>query len=622
MPLFSPLPTVTYLLGSLTFAAALLFAPAGAAFAQTTPASGATLFRNTRVFDGERMLPAQDILVANGLIVRLGQSITAPPGAVIVDGTGRTLLPGLIDSHTHSFDDALQQAVIFGVTTHLDMFTDHTFVRAMRAEQEAGRATHRADLFSSGTLVTAPRGHGTQFGLLIPTITSADSAQAFVDARIAEGSDWIKIAYDDGRAYGMGIPTIDRATLQAVISAAKRRNKLAVVHVGDAGSARTAIDVGANGLVHLFTDSMAGVGFAQRMAEREAFVIPTLVVLKSITGVGGGAPLVGDARLRPYLLPASRSSLAQGFPRRPGAPALDYAVAQNTVRELLAQGVAILAGSDAQNPGTAYGAALHRELELLVEAGLTPVQALSSATQIPARVFSLNDRGRVAPKMRADLLLVTGDPSRDITATRDIVGVWKSGVPIDRASFAQSVATLSAAAPRPAASLENGSISTFDAGTMTATLGMWFPSLDNMAGGTSTGRVQVVPGGANTTSHALSVTGTITNTVPYAWYGAMWTPGAPPMAPVDLSQFKGLRFNAQGDGQTYRVMVFAQSRGSAPLTRTFVAGPEWRTVEVTWADFGIDGRDVTGVVFAGGPQPGEFKFRVDGFTLITGDAAR
>ncbi len=607
---------------SLTIAAALLLPPAGSALAQPTPTSGATLFRNTRVFDGERMRPAQDVLVANGIIVRLGQSITAPVGAVIVDGTGRTLLPGLIDSHTHSFDDALQQAVIFGVTTHLDMFSDHAFVRARRAEQEAGRATNRADLFSSGTLVTAPRGHGTQFGLIIPTITSADSAQVFVDARIAEGSDWIKIAYDDGRAYGMGMPTVDRATLQAVIAAAKRRNKLAVVHVGDAGSARTAIDAGADGLVHLFTDASAGAGFAKRVAEQKAFVIPTLVVLKSITGVGGGAPLVDDARLRAYLLPASRSSLAQGFPRRPGAPATSYAVAQSTVRALHAEGVTILAGSDAQNPGTAYGAAMHRELELLVEAGLTPVQALSSATQIPARVFSLADRGRIAPNMRADLLLVTGDPSSDITATRDIVGVWKSGVPIDRASFAQRVVTLSARAPTPAGSLENGLVSTFDAGSLTASLGMWFPSPDNMAGGTSTGRVQVVTGGANASSHALSVTGTITNTVPYAWYGAMWTPGAPPMSPVDLSKFKGLRFNTQGDGQTYRVMVFAQSRGTAPLTRTFVAGTEWRAVELTWADFGIDGRDVTGVVFAGGPQPGVFAFRVDGFALITDASLR
>lgn len=618
------LPSIPFRTGcrALATLAWLMLTPPATAFAQPAPSGLATLFRNVRVFDGERMLAAQDVLAADGRIVRMGRSISAPAGAVVVDGTGRTLLPGLIDAHTHSFGDALQQALIFGVTTHLDMFSDFAFAQSMRAEQQAGRATDRADLYSASTMVTAPRGHGTQFGMLIPTITSADSAQAFVDARIAEGSDWIKIAYDDGRAYGMGMPTVDRATLQAVIAAAKQRDKLALVHVGDAASARTAIAAGADGLVHLFTDSAADGDFAKLVAERRAFVIPTLVVLKSITGVGGGAPLIEDARLREYLLPASRTSLAQAFPRRMGAPAVDYAIARATVRALHAQGVPILAGSDAQNPGTAYGAALHRELELLVEAGLTPLQALSAATAVPARHFKLNDRGRIAPNMRADLVLVAGDPSGDITATRAIVGVWKAGVPVDRASFAQRVAALAARAAAPAASLENGVVSTFDAGTLTASLGIWFPSPDNMAGGTSTGRVQVVTGGANSSSHALAVSGTITNTVPYAWYGAMWTPGTPPMSPVDLSQYQGLRFEAQGDGKTYRVMVFAQSRGTAPITRTFVANAEWRTVEVTWAQFGIDGRDVTGVVLAGGPQPGEFQFRVDGFRLIAGETPR
>src|ERR671913_74664 len=76
-----------------------------------------------------------------------------------------------------------------------------------RAGQNAGKADARADMFSAGILVTAPGGHGTEYGMTIPTITSPDSAQAFVDARLAEGSDWIKIVYDDGRAYGMSTPT-------------------------------------------------------------------------------------------------------------------------------------------------------------------------------------------------------------------------------------------------------------------------------------------------------------------------------------------------------------------------------------------------------------------------------
>jgi imidazolonepropionase-like amidohydrolase len=97
--------------------------------------------------------------------------------------------------------------------------------------------------------------------------------------------------------------------------------------------------------------------------------------------------------------------------------------------------VPILAGTDAPNPGTAHGISLHRELELLVRAGLPPVEALRAATSLPARAFRLLDRGRIAPGLRADLLLVGGDPTVDILATRNIRAVWKLGHATDREAF-------------------------------------------------------------------------------------------------------------------------------------------------------------------------------------------
>src|SRR5437764_1217104 len=96
------------------------------------------------------------------------------------------------------------------------------------------------------------------------------------------------------------------------------------------------------------------------------------------------------------------------------------------------RGVPILTGTDAGNPGTAPGASLHGELEYLVEAGLTPFQALVTATSATATAFRLPDRGRIAPGLRADLVLVNGDPTGDIRATRDIHEIWKAGVPLDR----------------------------------------------------------------------------------------------------------------------------------------------------------------------------------------------
>lgn len=95
-------------------------------------------------------------------------------------------------------------------------------------------------------------------------------------------------------------------------------------------------------------------------------------------------------------------------------------------------GAVLLAGTDTPNATGVHGASLHRELELLVQSGLTPTQALTAATESTADVFRLNDRGRIVPGRRADLLLVRGDPTRDITATRDIVHVWRSGVEFDR----------------------------------------------------------------------------------------------------------------------------------------------------------------------------------------------
>ena len=321
----------------LAAAAALGAVSLSPAHAQPAPA---TLFRGVRVFDGERMLGERDVLVQDGRIARVGTGISAPAGAAVVDGRGKTLLPGLIDAHTHTFGgDVGRQALVFGVTTELDMFTIPQTAAAARAEQAAGRARDRADLFSAGVLVTAPGGHGTEYGIRIPTLTSPDSAQVFVDARIAEGSDFIKLVYDDGHAYGMRLPTLTPEVMRAAIAAAHRRGKLAVVHPGGLAGARAAIDAGADGLVHLFVDQRPDAEFGRFVAAHRAFVIPTLTVLMSITGTGGAAPLADDARFASHLSPADMAMLRQGFPRRAGLPPVSYGAAENSIRQLLAAGV-------------------------------------------------------------------------------------------------------------------------------------------------------------------------------------------------------------------------------------------------------------------------------------------
>src|SRR5687768_17088249 len=148
--------------------------------ATSLPAQDSTiLIRGARVFDGTQLLGERDVLIRGGRIAAVARRLEAPAGASVVAASGKTLLPGFIDAHTHTFADVLSQALAFGVTTQLEQFTDPSMVRRWHDEQRTGKANSRADVFSAGVLITAPRGHGTQFGIAIPTIASPDSAQAF-----------------------------------------------------------------------------------------------------------------------------------------------------------------------------------------------------------------------------------------------------------------------------------------------------------------------------------------------------------------------------------------------------------------------------------------------------------
>ena len=574
----------------------------GARPARTQSATTGTSFvvRNVRVFDGEKTIANTHVVVRDGKIEAIGGAV--PSEFAAIDGTGRTVLPGLVDAHTHVFGDALVRALQFGVTTELDMFTDHSLARTLREEQSRpGGAAGRADLLSAGTLITAPGGHGTEYGLRIPTLESAQDAKAFVDARIAEGSDYIKIVYDSGGSYGLKIPTIDRATLQASVSAARAAKKLALVHIGSHDAANDAIAAGASGLIHLFADRAPEPDFAARVKASGAFVTPTLSVIQSTTGRSPGATLVEDKTILPYLTPAERAGLGASFPLRPGATrTTDHAVA--AVKALLATGVPLLAGTDAPNPGTAHGVSMHRELELLVAAGLTPEQALRAATSTPARIFGLNDRGRIAPGLRADLLLVEGDPTSNIVDTRRIAGIWKAGTRVERSTAAEGSTAEKA--------VTDGRVSGFDDGAVGAAFGAgWQISTDSMMGGKSQAAMKVVSGGAAGTTHALEVSGEMAAGAPYPWAGAMFFPASTPMTPVDLSKFKEIVFCVRGDGGS--LMVFATRLGRVPAVHPFAASSEWREVVVPLKSLGLDGSDVSGLLFSASDRPGPFRFAVD-----------
>jgi imidazolonepropionase-like amidohydrolase len=577
----------------------------------------ATLVQDVRVFDGKAVHERRSVLFDDARVVDADFRGSAPAGARIVKGAGRTLLPGLIDAHTHAFRQ-FDLPVLFGVTTQIDMFTAVPVMQDAKRSMAAGRHAGQADLFSAGTLATAPGGHGTQFGVPIPTLSSPGEAQAFVDARIAEGSDFIKIVLEAGGHGAGAMNSLDIATATALIEAAHRRGKLAVVHVSTEKDARAALDAGADALVHLFLgaapDATAVDSLARLAKRKNAFVIPTFTVMESMAGVHSD-DLLGDADLAALVGREGATTLKAryGQQARPQLLAMPKAVTAALARA----GVPILAGTDAGNAGTLYGISMHRELAALVEAGLTPTAALAAATSAPAAAFRLGRRGCIATGCKADLLLVEGDPTRDITATRRIVEVWKDGQSANvlRDARREQIAQERGASTRqdlPA----DGRISQFSAAKLASPFGSgWMPSTDQFAGGKSTVRLDVLPALPDG-QIPLAVQASVAPGLPYAWSSVAFMPGAQPMQPADLSAARVLRFKVRGDGKTYQVMIMGAAN-NRPSSVPFVAGREWEDISVPLSAFaGIDPAAIAMLAFSAGPQPGEYRFELADVRLL------
>jgi imidazolonepropionase-like amidohydrolase len=577
----------------------------------------ATLVQDVRVFDGKAVHERRSVLFDDARVVDADFRGPAPAGARIVQGAGRTLLPGLIDAHTHAFRQ-FDLPVLFGVTTQIDMFTAVPVMQDAKRSMAAGRHAGQADLFSAGTLATAPGGHGTQFGVPIPTLSSPGEAQAFVDARIAEGSDFIKIVLEAGGHGAGAMQSLDIATATALIEAAHRRGKLAVVHVSTEPDARAALEAGADALVHLFLgpapDPTAVDSLARLAKRKNAFVIPTFTVMESMAGVRGD-DLLGNADLAALVEREGATTLKAryGQQARPQLLAMPKAVTAALARA----GVPILAGTDAGNAGTLYGISMHRELAALVEAGLTPTAALAAATSAPAAAFRLGRRGCIATGCKADLLLVEGDPTRDITATRRIVEVWKDGQSANalRDARRERVAQERGGSTRqdlPA----DGRISQFSAAKLASPFGSgWMPSTDQFAGGKSTVKLDVLPALPDG-QIPLAVQASVAPGLPYAWSSVAFMPGAQPMQPADLSAARVLRFKVRGDGKTYQVMIMGAAN-NRPSSVPFVAGREWEDISVPLSAFaGIDPAAVAMLAFSAGPQPGEYRFELADVRLL------
>jgi imidazolonepropionase-like amidohydrolase len=396
-----------------------------------------TAITGARVFDGEKTLGVQTVVLDGRKIRQVGGEV--PEGADVVDGRGATLLPGLIDAHVHSAPGSQALALRFGVTTELEM-------QGMNTRENRAHITEddsMADIRSSGFAITPPGGHPSELmpeGFrpggdlppvmpLMPFSTTPDQAAAFVPQLLARGSDYIKFMIDDGSVEGHpGLPMLDQATLDAGVAEAKKYGALTVAHTLTLDATRMAAEAGIDGVVHVFMDRPHTTEIVDLIAEAGMFVVPCVCLDASMMGITG-SDLADDPRVARRLDAKWEETLRSSYHRYPQGKLEDVL---ETVAALAAAGVDILAGTDASMAetffgGLAHGASLHQELRYLVAAGLTPAQALRTATATTARRFGLSDRGRVAEGLRADLLLVDGDPTTNIGETLDTRAIWRRG---------------------------------------------------------------------------------------------------------------------------------------------------------------------------------------------------
>jgi len=330
----------------------------------------------------------------------------------------------------------LRQALRFGVTTVLDMGTVSIAERDVFSLRAAARtATDMADLRSAGFPATAPDAHGTEFTAVFPTVGTVTEAKDFVTVRRREGSDYLKLILNGVRSAATGVPNLDEPRVKALVDAAHAVNMLAVAHVESLDDVNVALSAGIDGLAHAWRRGGPSSDVARRIAALGVFVTATLAVPDARLPEGRAA-LLADARFRSVLSNPIREHLSRSVPSpTPGAdgPRANADAQIAAVRGLHDAGVRLLVGTDAsRNTSSAHGISVHYEIDLFSKAGLSPSEILAAATAKSADAFHLDDRGKILPGRRADLVLVRGDPTSDVLSIRDIVRIWKSGVEVDR----------------------------------------------------------------------------------------------------------------------------------------------------------------------------------------------
>jgi imidazolonepropionase-like amidohydrolase len=418
------------------------------------------LFQNASLIIGDgSVLTNHDLLIENGLIVSLGENLPPPDTGLVVDLQGKWVMPALIDAHAHlgfqsrqswgadnydleNLTDNLEQYAYYGFGAVFSAGSDPAEIAQLLTATVRSRNNLPEFLYAAGL---APPGEGPNNQFLEQTsqvqartgyqvlygVTDPESARQTVTDLALKGFEFLKIWVDDrGGSQTKLAPEIYRAVAQHAGEAGLK----VFVHQQSASDMLDLISAGVDGFLHGrigrdFTDELI-----ERAVQSDVFVIPNL-------GLGElRREAIGeDQFLTPFLSQGLRESLSASEIRQmqPERDATNESELIAGFARIETGDLDLVLGTDAGAvPGHPFGYTGHRELEIYVRLGMSPMGALRSATSLAAKHLGLRGLGLLEPGKQASLLILNSDPTSDIRNTRDIHSVYLNGQRVDRSAIA------------------------------------------------------------------------------------------------------------------------------------------------------------------------------------------
>jgi imidazolonepropionase-like amidohydrolase len=511
------------------------------------------------VFDATGAAPhAATVVIKDGRIADVGPRVAIPKGAKVIHAEGEALLPGFFDVHTHwtpggqprTTPQIANAYVAAGVTT-VDDFNAAPESFEPRRRWLSTLATPHVNFTARMSLAG---GHGADWADTATTkwVGAPEAARFEVRALLPYKPDLIK-AFQDGWRYGSGVEnnSMDLVTLSALVDEAHKNNIKVLTHTVTVARGKDAARAKVDVIAHSLQDAEIDQETIDLMKANGTAYAPTLAVYEPVKP-GQAAPAdPEDPRLK-----QSRRK---------------FAYALHNVKALQDAGVVVALGTDAGMPGTPHGTSSLREMELLVQAGLTPTQALLAGTANSAKVLGLlSDRGTIEKGKRADLVLLKGAPWTSIGDVRKTDRVFIDGRLVQGPGVVPLAAnTVTAMPATPAKAL----IDDFERPDGRSNLDTLLT--DDVDGGQDRS-VQVTTIVSRTASdHALSVAAKMSRKdAPSA--GVIIPLNRGSIQPVDVKAFKGVRFEIRGDGD----YGFGVNTPNGQWSTEVKAGPDWRKVEV------------------------------------------